>query len=112
MLAASFSGVIRDLDRVSRWAGEAAALGGGRLFNFSLRLARAQAWDSAVRLTALDEAARPAYLDELDRLVSVLAYLITRPVFPLGLAVWLVRRFEQHDAPTVTRVLLGPGPVY
>src|SRR5262245_15303889 len=109
VLAASFTGVIRDLDRVSRWAGEAAALGGGRLFNFSLRVARAEAWDAAVRLEALADADRRAYEHELDELVSVLAYLITRPVFPLGLGVWVARRFELHDAATVTRTLLGPG---
>ena len=110
VLAASFTGVIRDLDRVSRWAGEAAALGGGRLFNFSLRVARAQAWDAAVRLTGLDGEDRQDYVDELDHLVSVLAYLITRPVFPLGLAVWLARLFESHDPATVTRTLLGSRP--
>jgi hypothetical protein len=110
VLAASFTGVIRDLDRVSRWAGEAAALGGGRLFNFSLRVARAEAWDAAVRLAALDEPDRQAYADELDELVSVLAYLITRPVFPLGVGVWLARRFELHDPATVTRTLLGLRP--
>ncbi|HET8621002.1 MAG TPA: DUF5995 family protein, partial [Acidimicrobiales bacterium] len=53
VLAASFTGVIRDLDRVSRWAGEAAALGGGRLFNFSMRWARSTAWETAGRLYPL-----------------------------------------------------------
>ena len=111
VLAASFAGVMRDLDRVSRWVGAATALGGGRVFNFSLRVARARAWGAAQRLAALDDEARRDYEDELDQLVSVLAYLITRPVFPLGLGVWLARRFEQHDAATVTRTLLGPAPV-
>jgi Family of unknown function (DUF5995) len=110
VLAASFTGVIRDLDRASRWAGEAAALGGGRLFNFSLRVARAQAWGAALRLSTLDEDGRREYAEELDRLVSVLAYLTTEPLFPLDLAVWVARRFELHDAAAVTRALLGPGP--
>jgi hypothetical protein len=112
VLAASFRGVIRDLDRVSRWAGEVVALGGGRLFNCSLRVARARAWGAAVRLDSLDEADRGAYAAELDHLISVLAYLITEPMFPLDLARWLARRFEQHDCATVTRILLGPGPDY
>jgi hypothetical protein len=107
VLAGSFTGVIRDLDAVSRWASEAAALGGGRLFNFSMRAARAQAWGAAGRLYLLDGPARREYVRELDRLVSVLAYLVTRPIFPLGLAVWLARRFEQRDPRTVTRTLLG-----
>jgi hypothetical protein len=107
VLAGSFAGVIRDLDSVSRWAGEAAALGGGRLFNFSLRVARSQAWGAAERLHPLDEAGRRDYMSELDELVSVLAYLITRPVCPVALAAWLARRFEQRDPRAVTRTLLG-----
>ena len=45
--------------------------------------------------------------------MSVLAYLITRPVFPLGVAVWLARRVEQRDAAAVTQALLGTpaGPL-
>jgi hypothetical protein len=91
--------VIRDLDGVSRSASEAATVGGGRLFNFSLRVARSQAWGAAERLYPLDEAGRREYMRELNRLVSMLAYLVTRPVFPLGLAVRLARRFEQQDPP-------------
>lgn len=107
VLAGSFTGVIRDLDHVSRWASEAATFGGGRLFNFSMRAARSQAWGTAKRLYPLDAAARRAYVRELDRLVSILAYMITRPIFPVGLAVWLARRFEEHDPRAVTRALLG-----
>ncbi len=99
--------VIRDLDLVSRWAGEAASLGGGRLFNFSLRVARSQAWGAAERLYPLNEPRRREYLSELDELVSVVAYLITRPVWPVGVAVWLARRFEQREPRAVTRALLG-----
>jgi Family of unknown function (DUF5995) len=107
VLAGSFAGVIRDLDRVSRWTSAAAVLGGGRLFHFSLRVARSQAWGTAERLHPLDEPGRRGLMREVDRLVSVLAYLITRPVFPLGVAVWLARRVEQRDAAAVTRALLG-----
>ena len=70
--------MIRDLDLVSRWASEAAWLGGGRLFNFSLRVARSQAWGTAERLYPLSEPRRRQYLSELDELVSVVAYLIPR----------------------------------
>jgi hypothetical protein len=109
VLASSFVGVIRDLDRVSSWASEAATLGGGRLFNFSLRVARSQAWGAAERLYPLEETGRREYMSELDELVSVLAYLITRPVCPVGLAAWVARRFEQRDPQAVTRALLGTG---
>lgn len=108
VLAGTFETVITDLDTVSRWTSEAVALGGGRLFNFSLHRARAQAWRSAEILYALDEADRPAHLRELDHLVAVLAYLITRPACPVAVAAWLARHLEEHDPPTVTRALLGP----
>jgi hypothetical protein len=107
VLAATFFGVIRDLDRVSWWASEAAMFGGGRLFNFSMRAARSQAWGTAERLYPLDEAGRREYMRELDRLVSILAYMITRPTFPAGFALWLARRFEERDPRAVTRALLG-----
>ena len=107
VLAASFTSVIRDLDRVSRWASEAAALGGGLLFNFSMRWARATAWDSAQRLEPLDAAGRRDYVHQLDEWVSTLAYLITQPSLPVALLARLGRRLEMHDPVLVTRVLLG-----
>lgn len=108
-LAKTVQLVLRDLDRVSRWANEAAALGGGRLFNFSLQAARSQAWAAAQRLSRIeDDTARRLYLLELDRLVSVLSYLITRPGVALTPLLWLARRAEEHDPPTVVAALLGP----
>jgi len=107
VLANTSVAVIRDLDLVSRWSSEAAWLGGGRLFNFTLDVARSQAWGAAERLYPLGGPERRQYLSELDELVSVLAYLITRPVWPARLALRLARRFEQRDPRTVTRALLG-----
>ena len=108
VLASTYTVVLRDLDTVSRWTNEAARLGGGRLFNFSLRVARDQAWDASRRMLPLDAAGRRAYAAELDRLVTVLAYLVTRPTFPVSLLVPLARRLEQRDPVAVTRALLGP----
>ena len=99
--------LLRDLDRVSHWANEAAALGGGRLFNFSLERARDQAWSAAQRLFALPEADRPPDIAELDRLVSVLAYLVTEPSPPVKLLSRLARRLEEQDPKKVTAALLG-----
>ena len=107
ILAATMDSVIRDLDTVSRWSNEAAALGGGRLFNFSLLVARSRAWDAAERMYPLDAAAQTAYLRQLDALVSVIAYLITRPAFPVNALAALARRLEQRDPRAVTRALLG-----
>jgi hypothetical protein len=109
ILAETYEDVLADLDGVSRWANEAATLGGGRAFNFSLQVARRQAWGAAERLYALgdDAVARRAYVAELDRLVSVLAYLVTKPPLWARPLVWVARRLEQDDPPTVTAALLG-----
>lgn len=108
VLAETYTDVLRSLDPVSRWTTRVAAAGGGRLFNFSLRRARDQAWSSAERIHRLrrDED-RAVYQRELDELVSVLAYLITRPPVPLRPLVWVLRRFEHPDARSVTKAVLG-----
>ena len=112
ILAETYDDVLRSLDRVSRWANLAASVGGGKVFNFSLRVARSRAWGAAERIHALEhEAERAAYLAELDRLVSVLAYLITRPPLPTRPLLWLGRRLEQRDPRAVTASLLSDtGP--
>lgn len=107
VLAATYTTVLADLDRVSRWVNLAAALGGGRAFNFSLRVARDQAWGAAVRLHPLDGDGRRRYLAELDDLVSVLAFLVANPGFPADLAARMVRKLEEQDPLVVTRALLG-----
>jgi len=107
VLAATYTDVVKDLDRVSRWANSAARLGGGRAFNFSLTRARARAWQAATAMYPLPAAGRVAYSDELDRLVAVLAYLITKPspfVRPLLI---VAQRLEEHDPKKVVRALLG-----
>lgn len=109
VLAMAYVGIIRDLDRVSRWADEVARLGGSRVFNFSLRVARARAWESAERLHPLRGKSRADYLKDLDGLVAVLAYLITRPKFPGSVLVRLARRLEERSATKVTAALLGEG---
>jgi hypothetical protein len=107
VLRSTYEDVIGDLDRVTRWTGRAAALGGGRVFNFSLRAARDQAWRAAVNVYALPSDARPAELAELDSLVTVLAYLVTRPTRPFSWFALAARRLETHDPAKVTRALLG-----
>ena len=107
VLVATSGLVLRDLDHVARWTNEVAAIGGGRAFNFSLRVARNRAWNAAERLYSMDVGAQSGYLEELDQLVSVIAYLITRPSLPVEVLARLARRFEQHDARRVTSALLG-----
>lgn len=109
VLAETYDELVGDLGLVSRWATAASRLGGGDAFNFSLRVARDQAWRAAVAMHSLDEAGVRAYTAELDRLVTVLAYLITQPPAVLRPLIWLARRLETDDPATVTRALLGEG---
>lgn len=109
LLAGRQTQVLSALGRVSLWVNLVAGLSGGRLFNFSLRRARAQAWAAAECLWSLDAAGRRHYMAELDRLVTVLAYLVTQPGFPLSLARPLLRRLEDHQPRRVTAALLRSG---
>ncbi len=107
ILAETLPDVLRSLGTVSRWVNVAAARGGERLFDFSLGVARRQAWNAAERLHRLPPAERPADVAELDRLVAVLAYLVARPGRPTSWAVAIGRRLEDGDPAHVTRSLLG-----
>jgi hypothetical protein len=107
VLAATYVDVQRQLDTVSRWTNAAASIGGGRLFNFSLTVARRQAWDAAARIYLLDAAGRQHYEAELDRLVCVLAYMITKPPAAARPLLWVARKLEEHDPKKVTTALLG-----
>jgi hypothetical protein len=106
VLADAYGQVLRRLGGVSRWTSTAAALGGGRLFDFSLRVARDQAWEAAERLYVLDAPQRVEYLKDLDRLVGILAYLVTRPPLPGRLLLPFMRRCEVRDPRRVTAALL------
>jgi hypothetical protein len=107
ILAATQPDVLSELGRVSGWTQLAMSLGGGRAFNFSLGRARAQAWQAAVRLHPLDGQRRGRAVAELDELVSVLAYLITRPTPPISWLLPVARQLEHDDPRVVTRRLLG-----
>jgi hypothetical protein len=107
VLAATYVDVIKDLDRVSRWVNGAARLGGGRAFNFSLALARTRAWQAAAAMYPLSAEGRRAYSEQLDQLVSVLAYLITKPSPVVRPLLSLARRLEEHDSAKVVATLLG-----
>jgi Family of unknown function (DUF5995) len=106
VLAATYADVVEDLGRVSRWVNSAARLGGGHAFNFSLTLARARAWQAAEAMYTLSADGRRAYVEELDRLVSVLSFLITRPSPFLRPLISLARRLEERDASKVVTALL------
>ena len=107
VLTDTYDEVVKDLDRVSRWVNGAARAGGGRAFNFSLKLARARAWQAATAMYPLSADGRRGYADELDRFVSVLAYLITRPSPVLRPLLSLARRLEEDDPTKVVTAMLG-----
>jgi hypothetical protein len=107
VLAATMPEVLRDLGRSSRWVNAAAAWGADRWFHFSLARAREQAWRFAERTHPLDGAGRQAAARELDQLVRVLAYMITRPVWPVGWLAAVGRRLEADDPRAITVDLLG-----
>jgi hypothetical protein len=108
ILGETYPLVVADLGRVSRWVGTAAAWGGGSLFNFSLRVARDQAWRLATRLSPLDADARRHEVAVLDDFVSGVAYVVVEPGWPATWIVPIARRFEDDDARHVSRTLLGP----
>jgi hypothetical protein len=107
ILAETLPDILRDLGRVAGWTQVAASWGGGRAFNFSLGRARRQAWQCAERLQRADDVARAREVAELDRLVSVLAYLITRPSAPISVLLRVPRWLEPDDPHVVTSRLLG-----
>jgi hypothetical protein len=106
VLFQTYRGFSRCLNRAARWTNAALVLGGERVFHFSLRRARQQAWEAAENLFVLDAAGRARYAAELDELVCVLAYLISQHRFPRSIVVPLLRRLEERDPRTVTAALL------
>ena len=92
-------------------------LGGGEddeVLNFSIRVARDEAWSQALTLAAVDEPARrQALVDSLDRRVAVLGKLVAHPGGLLQPAVDVVAATESDDVVAVldalTRVTLD-GP--
>lgn len=107
VLAGTLPAVLHDLGRASRWVNLAAVSGGGRLFAFSLTAARDQAWRFAERGWPLDADGRSHEAAALDEMVRVLAYLVTRPAWPIRWLVPIARRLEEDDPRSVVRDLLG-----
>jgi Family of unknown function (DUF5995) len=107
ILGETLPDVLASLGTVSRWVNVVAARGGERLFDFSLEIARTQAWRAAERLHRLPAEERGGDVAELDHLVSVLAHLVAQPGRPASWLVAVLRRLERNDPADVTRRLLG-----
>ena len=76
------------------------------VLNFSIRVARDEAWDQAVILAGVDDPARRARLiDSLDRRVAVLSRVVAHPGGLLQLAVDLVAATESDDVVAIMDAL-------
>ena len=94
-----FSPLLDVIDRV----GEA---DDDEVLNFSIRVARNEAWDQAVILAAVDDPVRRAHLiDSLDRRVAVLSRVVAHPGGLLQRAVDLVAATESDDVAEVIDAL-------
>ena len=83
------------------------------VLNFSIRVARDEAWDQALILAAVDDPVRRAHLiDSLDRRVAVLSRVVAHPGGLLQPAVDLVAATESDDVVAIMdalgRVTLAP----
>ncbi len=96
-----FSPLLDVLDRVS--GGE-----DDEVLNFSIRVARDEAWSQALTLAAVDDTARRQDLiDSLDRRVAVLGKLVANPGGLLQRAVDVVAATESDDVVAVLDALTG-----
>ncbi|HEX7277565.1 MAG TPA: DUF5995 family protein [Acidimicrobiales bacterium] len=87
-----------------------------QILNFSIRVARNDAWQQAVTLAHLDAERAALAIDSLDRKVAVLAHLVAQPGGVLNRAVDLVAFLESDDVVAIIDALAlveptpRPGP--
>ena len=81
------------------------------VLNFSIRVARNDAWQQAVTLAHLDATRFAPAVDSLDRKVAVLARLVGEPGGTLAHAVHVVRYMESRDVVKVIDALAKVEPV-
>ena len=107
VLADTLGDVVGRLDRVSRWTNSHSARWGAGL---QLLAGSSPAGGVGGGRAALPpQRRRHACTSRLDRLVTVLAYLIAHPALPWRPLLGRRARMEEHDARRVTAVLLGDG---
>ena len=76
-----------------------------RIINFSMKRARAFAWNVAEQLAPLPEAAQAERVAELDAQVAKLAERIRHPGIVLGVVTKIVRLGERTSVPETIRIL-------
>jgi Family of unknown function (DUF5995) len=87
------------------WLDRIAARTDEEAFHFSLRKARAAAWDAAERLAPLDEDAMDDAVERLDAQVAVLAHLILHPGLKISAAKLVMRLGEPRNVGTIIDLL-------
>jgi hypothetical protein len=78
------------------------------IIDFSMRLAREQAWEGALRLSKLTGAERARMIEELDDEATLLAGVVARPVWPANLVAAIIRLGERGTEAEIIDDLLRP----
>lgn len=92
----------RLLDRFLETADEGVA-------NFSIVVARREAWRVAVELSPLSETDRATYIHELDRRIAVFNRVLAHPGTRLSFLLWLVRIGERGAVAEKIAILNSPS---
>jgi hypothetical protein len=101
VLAELVDGCQQALDQVSPWLDLADRIGGAgdeTLINFSLVVARRQAWSVATRLAGLSGPARDAEISAVDRATAGVAHVVEHPGLAAS-ALLVVVRIRERAAP-------------
>lgn len=108
VLAGMVGGVLEEMGRLSPWIGLLDRVGGRterKLINFSLDVARREAWSFAERLAGLDPAAAAVEIERRDREVAALGRRVVHPGPVLSTASFLVKVREAKHVATIIEEL-------
>jgi len=106
VLGEMVAGVLADVGELSPWIGLLDMVGGRSdeaLINFSIDVARQEAWRFAERLAAAAD--RQPLIDERDRWVADFGTMIVKPGWLVSAALLVVRAREVSDVRRVIKVL-------
>ncbi len=95
---ASVSPAIKWLDRTGGRTDE-------EIVNFSMQVARREAWNFAQHLALLNKTQQADAIKQRDRETVAIARLVTDPGWLAKIGLWLVRRRESQDVPQIIDVL-------
>lgn len=108
LLGSLVRGVVEDVGEVSPWIGWLDRIGGrteDRLIEFSIDVARDEAWKLARALAPLPQDKWPPDVDKRDLWTSDFAGFLLRPGFLLSAGLYMIRLRESNDIPHIIDVL-------